>query len=122
MSDLEHGLIKFFQACLPPLFPGDYTVTVDQTVQEVRATPFQTALEFSVAGPRFSLNPADVYSVYPPANHSGAFGNTLPHIVLARRTLPWERTMEGRDPDEKNPCHFRHGEEKGHPRRSGEDQ
>ncbi len=104
MSDLERGLIQFFQACLPPLLPGDYTVAVDQTVHEARSEPFRTELEFSVAGPRFSLNPTDVYSVYPPANQSGAFGNTLPHIVLTRRTLPWERTMEGDAPDEKNPC------------------
>ena len=104
MSDLKHGLIKFFQACVPPLLPGDYTVAVDQTVEEAGPKSFHTELEFSVAGPRFSLNPTDVYSVYPPANQSGEFGNTLPHIVLARRTLPWERNMEGGDPDEKNPC------------------
>ena len=104
MSDIEHGLIKFFQACLPPLLPGDYTVAVDQTVEEAGPKSFHTELEFSVAGPRFSLNPTDVYSVHPPANQSGEFGNTLPHIVLTRRTLPWERTIEGGDPDEKNPC------------------
>ena len=104
MADVELGSIKFFQACLPPLLPGDYSVAVDQTVQQVRPTPFRTELEFSVAGPRFSLNPTDVYSVYPPANQSAAFGNTLPHIVLTRRTLPWERTMDGSDPDEEKPC------------------
>ena len=104
MSDLERGLIQFFQACLPPLLPGDYTVTVDQTVAEARPEPFHAALAFSIAGPRFSLNPTDIYSVYPPANQSGVFGNTLPHIVLTRRTLPWERTMDGSDPDQKSPC------------------
>jgi hypothetical protein len=105
MSDLERGLIQFFQACLPPLFPGDYKIRVDQTVQEIRpGKPFQTELDFSVAGPRFSLNPADVYAVYPPANQSGEFDNTLPQIVFTRRTVPWERTMDGRDPDNQNPC------------------
>jgi hypothetical protein len=104
MTDLERGLIQFFQACLPPLLPGDYTIAVDQTVQEARPEPFRTELEFSIAGPRFSLNPTDVYSVYPPANQSGEFGNTLPHIVLTRRTLPWERTIDGSNPDEKAPC------------------
>ena len=104
MSDLERDLIQFFQACLPPLFPGDYKIKVDQTVREIRPEPFQTELDFSVAGPRFSLNPADVYSVYPPANQPGEFGNTLPQIVFSRRTLPWERTIDGRDPDVQNPC------------------
>jgi hypothetical protein len=105
MSDLERGLIQFFQACLPPLFPGDYKIRVDQTVQEIRPEiPFRAELDFSVAGPRFSLNPADVYSVYPPANQSGEFDNTLPQIVFTRRTVPWERTMDGKDPDNQNPC------------------
>ena len=104
MADLERGLIQFFQACLPPLPPGEYAIEIEQTVQEARPDPFRSQLEFSVAGPRFSLNPADVYAVYPPANQTGAYGNTLPHIVLVRRTLPWERTMDGSDLDEKNPC------------------
>lgn len=104
MSDLERGLIHFFQASVPSLSPGDYTVAVDQTVREVRPEPFRATLGFSVAGPRFSLNPSDVYSVYPPANQSGQFGTTLPHIVLTRRTLPWERTIDGGDQDEKQPC------------------
>jgi hypothetical protein len=105
MSSLKPGQIQFFEACLPPLFPGDYVARVDQTVKEIRPDqPFQSKLEFSVAGPRFSLNPKDVYSVYPPANQAGNFTNSLPHIVFTRRTLPWERTMEGKDPDPENPC------------------
>jgi hypothetical protein len=104
MTDQEYGTIKFFQACLPPLFPGDYNVRVDQTVQQIRPEPFRTDLDFSVAGPRFSLNPLDIYSVYPPANQKGNFSNSLPHIVFTRRTLPWERTMDGTEPDNENPC------------------
>lgn len=104
MADLERGLIQFYQACLPPLMPGEYSIDVEQTVREARPEPYRATLGFSVAGPRFSLNPTDVYSVYPPANQSGAYGNTLPHIVLVRRTLPWERTMDGSHPDEKHPC------------------
>ena len=104
MADLS-GRIEFFEACLPPLALGDYTIKIDQTLEEVRPQkPFQTSLDFSVAGPRFALNPADVYAVYPPANQVGAFGNTLPHIVFNRRTLPWERTLDGTPPDDKKPC------------------
>ncbi len=105
MSDFPRGLIQFSQACLPPLLPGDYKIRVDQTIQEVRPEkPFATELDFSVAGPRFDLNPADIYSVYPPTNQSGEFGNTLPQIVFTRRTIPWERTLDGSDPDNQNPC------------------
>jgi hypothetical protein len=104
MADFS-GKIEFFEACLPPLLLGDYSVKIEQTLKEVRPDkPFTTTLEFSVAGPRFSLNPADVYAVYPPANQTGDFGNTLPHIVFTRRTLPWERTLDGTQPDTKTPC------------------
>jgi hypothetical protein len=100
------GQIEFFQACLPPLPLGDYSIKVKQTLREIRPKkPFVSKLEFSVAGPRFSLTPTDVYAVYPPANQTGKFENTLPHIVFTRRTLPWERTvMLGKQPDSKNPC------------------
>ena len=70
--------IEFFEACLPPLPLGDYSVKIEQALKEVRVDkPFTTSLEFSVAGPRFALNPADVYAVYPPANQTGDFGNTF---------------------------------------------
>ena len=100
------GQIEFFQACLPPIPLGDYSVKVEQTLREIRPEkPFVSELEFSIAGPRFCLTPTDVYAVYPPANQTGAFGNTLPHIVFTRRTLPWERTtISGKQPDNKNPC------------------
>ena len=104
MPELEHGLINFYQACTPSLEPGEYSVQVEQIAKEARPDePFCSELKFTVSGPRFSLNPLDVYSVYPPANQIGAFGNTLPHIVLTRRTLPWERTTQGL-PNKANPC------------------
>ena len=104
MADFS-GKIEFLEACLPPLPLGDYSVKIEQALKEVRAgKPFTTSLEFSVAGPRFALNPADVYAVYPPANQTGDFGNTLPHIVFTRRTLPWERTLDGTQPDAAKPC------------------
>ncbi len=99
------GGIQFFEACLPSLFPGDYSAAVEQAVKEIRpGKPFRTTLDFSVAGPRFSMNPGDIYSVYPPANMAGNFTSGLPHVVFTRRTVPWERTMEGGDPDPENPC------------------
>jgi len=104
MADLS-GTIEFFEACLPPLTSGDYAVKVDQTLTQIRPDkPFRTELDFSVAGPRFWLNPGEVYAVYPPGNQDGAFGNTLPHIVFTRRTLPWERTLDGSPPDDKKSC------------------
>ncbi|MBZ5555972.1 MAG: hypothetical protein LAO77_01725 [Acidobacteriia bacterium] len=89
---LKPGEIQFHQWCEPPLTAGDYSLGVTQAVAQLGKT-FDGTLEFSVAGPRFSLNPSDIYSVYPPKGHHGSFANSLPHVVFTRRTLPWERNV-----------------------------
>ncbi|MDX2030054.1 MAG: hypothetical protein SF339_05255 [Blastocatellia bacterium] len=81
----------------PTLLAGAYKVTatwgvsVDKTP---KAGKSQTA-DFFVAGERFSLKPADIHSAYPPEGSRGSFEDCLPHIALARDTLPWERTADG---------------------------
>src|SRR5262245_1642915 len=93
-SKLSPGQIQFHQWCEPPLEPADYTVTVRQEVKQLGDKgAFPNEFRFSVAGPRFSLNPSEIYSVYPPKGHAGDFANSLPHIVFTRRTLPWERSV-----------------------------
>jgi len=53
---------------------------------------------FNVEGPRFRLDASDVAGMFPPRNGHGGFNTSLPHIVLYKRTLPWERLL---DPDNK---------------------
>lgn len=87
--------IQFHQASPPALPPGDYSLKVKQEFTATGVTqPFGTVAPFTVAGPRFYLKPEEVYSVYPPPD-LGPFDNALPHIVFTRRTLPWERTIQG---------------------------
>ncbi|MBC8031868.1 MAG: hypothetical protein H7Z16_17430 [Pyrinomonadaceae bacterium] len=97
---LKSGQIQFHQWCPPPLQPGDYKIAVKQTVAELgRPLPFSSEFSFSVAGPRFSLSPSEIYCVYPPEGHIGDFANSLPHVVFTRRTLPWERNLHpGEEP------------------------
>ncbi|MFZ0792466.1 MAG: hypothetical protein WAM65_01770, partial [Candidatus Korobacteraceae bacterium] len=93
MSDPVFGKIRFSSFCQPPLAPATYKLEVRQTVTTLQPAPFACPdFEFSVAGPRFALNPADIYSVYPPESSTGNFASTLPHVVFTRRTIPWERT------------------------------
>jgi hypothetical protein len=54
---------------------------------------FTTRQTFTVTGERFALKPADVIGVFPPANSNGDHANVLPHVVLNRSTLPWEREI-----------------------------
>jgi hypothetical protein len=97
-TKLAPGKIQFHQWCEPPIEPGDYSVNGTQAVAELDTADNKfssvSKFSFSVAGPRFSLNPSEVYSVYPPRGQVGDFANSLPHILFTRRTLPWERSVE----------------------------
>lgn len=94
MGDPVSGEIRFSSYCQPPLTAPTYKVVVQQTVTQLQPEPFAAPdFEFAVAGPRFALNPADIYSVYPPEGSTGDFARSLPHVVLTRRTIPWERKM-----------------------------
>lgn len=108
---LAPGEIQFFDHWMPPLEDGLYKITVSQQIgenvgaggnQSVNwlADPFVQEQKFLISGPRFTLDASEVYSIYPPANGHGDFTDTLPHIILARRTLPWERTLDGNPPNE----------------------
>ncbi len=107
LPPLAPGEIRFHQAAPPPLPPGDYALRVTQTLTGAAGdayTPARGAIAgtysagapFIVSGPRFFLRPSEVYSVYPPSGQFGPFDNALPHIVFTRRTLPWERSIDGR--------------------------
>src|SRR5580765_3932939 len=101
MGDPLAGKIRFSSYCEPPLAARKYKVGAQQTVTESHgranqgaplwAYPFTVNFEFVVGGPRFALNPTDIYSVYPPESSTGNFATCLPHIVFTRRTIPWER-------------------------------
>ncbi|HEV2789969.1 MAG TPA: hypothetical protein VGV69_01555 [Solirubrobacterales bacterium] len=43
-------------------------------------------------GERFSIDPAEIESVFPPPLATGEYADSLPHVAFSRRTLPWERT------------------------------
>jgi len=90
-----------FDSITPPLEDGSYRLTVETNVSSSGATPtFSQQHYFDIVGPRFSVPPALVAGCFPPNNGHGVFQDDLPHIVLSRRTLPWERELdpEGRIP------------------------
>jgi hypothetical protein len=101
MADTTNGArslgqkIEFIQSHLPALEEGKYDVTVEQTISaggKPLNPPFTSGTQsFIVTGERFSLKPEDVYKVFPPEDSLGDHSNVLPHVVLTRSTLPWER-------------------------------
>ncbi len=95
MGDLKTQKMKFLQSCTPVLDDGEYRIRVGQVVNLAttgKEIPEKTQL-FSVKGPRYSLDPGSIDSMFPPSNTSGFYGNCLPHIILKRKTLPWERVV-----------------------------
>ncbi|CAH9063959.1 hypothetical protein PSECIP111951_03011 [Pseudoalteromonas holothuriae] len=97
-NDLPPGEIAFFGACYPPLQSGQYQLELSQTLKNVpgeSAPPnFKRAQKISLTSPRFTLAASSVQMVYPPADAVGNFLNTMPNVVLTRRTLPWERPID----------------------------
>jgi hypothetical protein len=94
----EEFLVTFIDACPPPLPDGDYQIKAAQEVTwqgNAQPVQFHSEYNFSIYGPRFTLDPAEVQSVFPPPKQRGHFERYMPHIVFARRSLPWERTLDG---------------------------
>lgn len=98
MSDTSKTL-QFIDAYQTGANAGTYEVEVTLTVPEaLRGHNLKENGEkkilLHVAGPRFSLPPSTIHSVFPPENGAGDYNNVLPHIVLNRHTLPWERLAD----------------------------
>jgi len=90
------GSMTFYQHLQPSLESGNYSITVTQTIAssdgKINQAPYLSSRKFTVGGDRFSLNPDLVATVFPPESGQGEYANVLPHIVLTRPTLPWERS------------------------------
>jgi hypothetical protein len=95
MSTPPIGSMYLYDDITPPLLDNSYqlsivtNVTIDGAVQTLQPNSGY----FNIEGPRFSLAGTDVAGVFPPNNGHGDFSESTPHIVLFRRTLPWERAL-----------------------------
>jgi hypothetical protein len=84
-----------FDSVTPPLEDGSYRLTAGTQVSyPAGGQDFSQQRYFDVVGPRFAVPQAMVAATFPPANAHGSFQDGLPHIVLSRRTLPWERELD----------------------------
>jgi hypothetical protein len=86
------GHFVLHSRAVPPLSAGDYTLHGQQTVAGGPTAPYDGHLR--ITSPRYRMPPDQILSTFPPANAEGAFESRLPQVVLRRRTLPWERTVD----------------------------
>lgn len=98
------GEIRFFDSIQPPLCSGDYTLEAEQRVLDLpgeQPAPYTATQAFRVDGPRWSLDPATIHQVFPPASQAGSFANVVPSVVFNSFALPWSRPIA---PDGDAPC------------------
>lgn len=95
-TQIQQEKLLLTDNCLPQFGAGKYTLEVALDVNGHRDLT-AAKQEFYINAPRFELSGPDIYSVYPPQESNGGYGNTLPHIVFNRRTLPWERSIDGKN-------------------------
>jgi len=105
MSDAQKlpDKIRFHNHYRPILEAGSYEIELTQNVDiggikraaDSAVKTFTHKRVMHVSPRRFSLAPGDLHAVFPPANAEGEFGSALPHLVLRKRGLPWERAIGG---------------------------
>jgi hypothetical protein len=88
------GQMRLYDEVRLALPDGLYRLTASTTLSRPDFAVSSVDGYFLVDGPRFALPATDVVAVHPPADAQGAFSEVLPHIVLGRRTLPWERDLD----------------------------
>ncbi|MFF3070021.1 hypothetical protein ACFVSN_30345 [Kitasatospora sp. NPDC057904] len=83
---------------VPALPGGSYRIVAKQGLPNLGEStgPYfdEKVQEFEIRAPQFALPEDMVTAVNPVPHELGAFAGTLPHITLADRLLPWERTLE----------------------------
>ncbi|WP_234538282.1 hypothetical protein [Streptomyces shenzhenensis] len=93
MTTTPQDRTLFLDYQVPSLAAGDYSIKVTQTIG-VDPRAYTATRTFSVAGERFALPPELVGAVFPPDGSTGDHSHVLPHLVLSRSSLPWERAPE----------------------------
>ena len=93
--DLPDGQIRFIDSYQPGLKDGTYTIKVSQTVSAPGVTVPDLPQAFVVSGPRFAIDSSEIHAEFPPNGTCSQFAGVLPHVVLNKRLLPWEREIPG---------------------------
>jgi hypothetical protein len=102
IADVAPQSMDLHDDFVPGIAAGKYRFVVQQSVgytlpetQKAQTYCYYRDQRFVVQGPRYSLAPDDIHCTYPPDGGTGSYGSCLPHIVLRKRALPWERREWG---------------------------
>ncbi|CAM4344732.1 hypothetical protein [Corallococcus exiguus] len=95
--DTPLGQMLFVDAYLPGVQAGQYTLKIDHTLDAPDTAIESVSQTLIVDGPRFTLDPADLHARFPPKGSTSQYAEVLPHLVLGKRLLPWERLVSSFD-------------------------
>lgn len=98
-NKIQTDVLKLQSYSHPPLLAGKYAVKTNVNVTTAAEARIPKSFagngaDFEVTAPRFSLDKGDIDSTYPVEGPDRSYDDTLPHIVLSRKTLPWERSVD----------------------------
>ncbi len=85
--------IKIEQYYKPGLEHGEYAISVSQNLVGI-AKIKEEKRNFIIKAPRFSIHDSEIHNQFPIKGSQGRYANSLPHIVLNKRVLPWERKIK----------------------------
>lgn len=91
----EPGHFILHSSAIPDLPAGAYTAHLTQAITAPGAGVDPLDAHLEVTAPRFALPPDQILSTFPPNQSEGAYSSRLAQVVLRRRTLPWERRIDG---------------------------
>ncbi|HKY06507.1 MAG TPA: hypothetical protein VJQ56_16535, partial [Blastocatellia bacterium] len=85
----------FYDNYETPLHGGSYRFVLQQTikVEGEDARHYYREQPFEVLAPRYTIDGGEIQAYFPPPGGVAEYKNTLPHLVLRTRSLPWERTV-----------------------------
>ncbi|MFK7745851.1 MAG: hypothetical protein AB8B47_12400 [Roseobacter sp.] len=83
--------ITFFDTHQPILKTGRYRVHGSVSLDKVKESAHEAALDFTVGGPLQPMSPAQMGGMFPPPGAVEDHTEVLPHIVLNEPTAPWSR-------------------------------
>ncbi|MDD3360211.1 MAG: hypothetical protein PHW34_00885 [Hespellia sp.] len=92
-----YGEMQFMSSAPPVMDSGEYRVRAAQKVTLPESDTLQgEPLYFYAGEQRFTMEREVVSDVYPPKNSMSDYGTVLPHIVLKKKSYPWERLINAK--------------------------
>ena len=94
-NDPPRGSMYLYDDITPPTLDGSYKMTVSTDISLRRAPRNRAPIDrhFDVVGPRFRWTLHWSSTCIRRATAKARYEDALPQVVLARRTLPWERSI-----------------------------